>query len=123
MSAYADKAAPTMGVASIIMPFHGEGEQPAHDLLRDRLLSKFGGYTESRAIGAWEDDRTGMVYRDVSQRFDVAMDRNAANERALRHMAREAGELAHQLTVLVVYPSGGADFVDTALRQSRREAA
>lgn len=124
MSAYSRKQEqPSLGVASIVMPFHGAGEQPAHDLLRDRMLSKFGGYTESRAVGAWMDQMTGLVIRDVSQRFDVAVERNSANERALRHMAREAGELAHQQSVFVVMPTGEAGFVDTGRGAVIREAA
>ena len=103
-----------MRMASITLPLfdnHGMGIPEVHEALQDKLLDKFGGYSERKIVGAWRDPNSGRTYRDHNAVYDVAMEDTLSARGDLRRIAREAGRAAEQLAVMVTQPSGEVEFL------------
>lgn len=105
-----------MRVASIILPEYGnDGEtlDDAHEYLQRLILDTFGGYSAQCIKGAWRDPATGMIYRDTSTRYDIAMEDHGLHYLWLEDTARTIGAIAHQLAIAVTYPNGAFRIIDT----------
>lgn len=96
-------------LASVTLPVttnDGQSTIDAHSWATRQLLTTFGGYSSVAVSGAWLDDTTGVIYRDASVRYEVAMENHGFNVERMHQIAVEAGKLAKQLAVAVVNPDG-----------------
>lgn len=68
--------------AIFLLPLRDNSGQPFPasdwDWMTDELVARFGGWTfDGRVEGAWRDEKSGQIYRDVSARYVVVVEKPA----------------------------------------------
>lgn len=80
-----------------------------HELLKQRLLDDFGGYTETRGQGAWKPPEGRPLVIEPVVVYQIAMERQSVIR--LREIARDCAIMADQECVMIVTPCGDVEFV------------
>ncbi len=108
-----------MRVASFLLPIvHSRGERYdiSHQEARGWLLRTFGGYTASNVRGAWKAP-DGTTCYDNSVRYEIAADWTEKQKDELYCIATDAGFLARQQCVYLVWEDGTVELLDCKLRE------
>lgn len=107
-----------MKLARIILPERNNDNQHltgVHQVLRERLMFQFGGYTMTKGIGGWNNTDRRAVVEPVFV-YDIAMER--ADTPTLRRIAAQVAADAHQDCVMMVTPNGDVEFVKPLMERN-----
>lgn len=102
-----------MRLATLILPTvnnDGVDQSDTHATLQHALCAAFGGYTRTMGEGGWKGpDR---LYIDPVAVYGIAMDDTANNRSELESIAQYYGNLADQISVMVVHAAGDVAFLE-----------
>jgi len=79
--------------------------------LEKSLVRAFGGFTATRADGAWHDVETDIVHAESVTVYKIAGDWSTENESKLRGIAARYCALGEQICVLVEFANGESEFI------------
>lgn len=98
----------------IILPLlRNDGQTPlaeTHKRLATLLTAAFGGCTVMFGTGMYDNPGKGLQVEEIYQ-YTMAYEPTAANDNALRAIAREIGQEAGQEAMYVGFASGGVELV------------
>jgi hypothetical protein len=101
-------------LATLILPTvnnDGVDQSDTHATLQHALCTAFGGYTRTVGEGGWLAP-TGVVYSDPVAVYGIAMDDSPRNRSELESIAQYYGNLADQISVMVVHAAGDVAFLE-----------
>jgi hypothetical protein len=83
--------------------------------IHTQILSTFGGFTRTKAEGAWRDPKTGQVYSEDVNVYTVSADwEDMIQVGALRLIARASAERMDQICIYIMTPTMGIEFIEPA---------
>lgn len=102
-----------MKLATLILPTvnnDGVDQSDTHATLQHALCTAFGGYTRTVGHGGWKHG--ALVYNDPVAVYGIAMDDTPGNRAELESIAQYYGNLADQISVMVVHAAGDVAFLE-----------
>ena len=102
-------------IASFTLPLKGnDGHslESEHARIRDILCDVFGGYTALPCQGGWRDSN-GTLLHEANWLYNVAIPDEFESRATFRGIACYAGALAKQEAMLVTFPGGDCEIVES----------
>jgi len=120
-----------MREAIIILPKKDNAKKSLrneHASLQRDLVDSFGGFSSHESNGAWRDDSTGQIYRDVSTVYTIAANWNEAvpnyplitKAEKLESIARDYAAKCRQVCLYVRHGNGEIVFATPAIAKTNQ---